>query len=86
LTCNQAPDKENLQTTLTFTAAADLPARKLLRRLSYHRYCIIHILDENQQRIATLTQGEVLQALLQDSIRITLGEIANKKMPKGHSL
>ncbi|MBQ2614619.1 MAG: site-2 protease family protein [Clostridia bacterium] len=86
LTCNQAPDRENLHTTLTFTASADLPARNLLRRLSYHRYCVIHILDENQKQIATLTQGEVLQALLRDSIRITLGEIANKKMPNGHFL
>lgn len=79
LICNQAPDKENLHTVLTFTASADLPARKLLRKLSYHRYCIIHILDENQQQIVTLTQGEILRSLLKDSIRITLGEIADKK-------
>lgn len=68
-------EPETLNRTVILTAYADLPARRLLRKLSYHRYCVIKVVDHNQKVIQTLTEGQVLHALLHDSIRITLGEI-----------
>lgn len=68
-------EPETLNRTVVLTAYADLPARRLLRRLSYHRYCIIKVVDHNQKVVQTLTEGQVLHALLHGSIRITLGEI-----------
>jgi CBS-domain-containing membrane protein len=69
-------DADALNHTVIFTACDTLPARKLLRKLSYHRYCIIQVVDKNQKIISTLTESQVLHAVLHDSIRITLGEIA----------
>lgn len=68
-------DANVLNHTIILTASEALPARKLLRKLSYHRYCIIKVVDKNQRVIKTLTESQVLHALFQDSIRITLGEI-----------
>ena len=67
-----------LNHTVVFTACDTLPARKLLRKLSYHHYCIIQVVDKNQQVINTLTEAQVLHAVLHNSIRITLGEIKAK--------
>ena len=71
----EKPDREQLNNTCVLTAYADLPARKLLRRLSYHKYHIVHVIDRNRRVINTLTEGQILNALLNESIRITLGEI-----------
>ena len=68
-------EREQLNRTSTLTAYADLPARRLLHRLSYHRYYTIQVVDEQQRVIKTLTESQVLNALLHRSIRITLGEI-----------
>lgn len=61
--------------TATLTADYRLPARKLLRQLSYHCYYIIQVVDENQRIIKTLTEGQILHSLLNQGIRLTLGEI-----------
>lgn len=54
---------------------ARTPARKILRRLSYNRYHIIHITDDNMRVTKTLTEGQILDAINTRGIRTTLGEI-----------
>ncbi len=72
---NKKLDKNALNTTMVLTAYPHLSARSLLRKLSYHRYCMIHVVDKNRQLLYTLTEDEILHALLHRSIRITLEEI-----------
>ncbi len=69
------PDAEALTHVTTLTAYESLPARQLLRKLSYHRYLVVKVLDHNRTVIKTLTESQILNALLTQSIRITLGEI-----------
>lgn len=68
-------EREQLNRTSILTAYADLPARRLLRRLSYHRYYTIQVVDDRQKVVNVLTESQILNALLHQSIRITLGEI-----------
>ncbi len=66
---------DDLDRVQTLTAAADLPARKLLRKLSYHNYCVVFVLDEENKPMAFLTETQIISALLHRGIRLTLGEI-----------
>lgn len=56
-------------------ASASTPARKILKLLSYNRYHIIHIIDDDMRVSKTITESELLDALMNKSIRITLSEI-----------
>ncbi len=77
---------DTLNHTIIFAACDTLPARKLLHKLSYHRYCIIQVVDKNQKVISTLTESQILRAILHDSIRITLGEIAAQYEDKKNTI
>lgn len=61
--------------TTVVTAARETPARQILKRLSYSNYYIIHVVDANLRICKTLTEGELLKALTERGIRISLGEI-----------
>ncbi|MBR5153045.1 MAG: M50 family metallopeptidase [Clostridia bacterium] len=69
------PDESALIKTHILTARETLPARHLLRKLSYHRYLIVEVLDSANTVTKTLTESEILDALFHKSIRITLGKI-----------
>lgn len=71
----EKPAQDSFTRTDFLSAYSDVPARRLLRKLSYHKYYCIQVLDENQTIQKTLTESEILDALLNQSIRITLGEI-----------
>ncbi len=71
----EKPEREALNPTSVLTAYQSLPARKLLRKLSYHKYYQIQVLDDNQNIVGTLTESQILDALLNQGIRIKLGEI-----------
>ena len=71
----EKPEREEFNSTSVLTAYQSLPARKLLRKLSYHKYYQVQVLDDKQKIIATLTESQILDALLNQSIRIKLGEI-----------
>ncbi len=68
-------DTDRLNKTLMLTADQNLPARHLLRKLSYHRYLLITVIDEQQHILKTLTETQVLEALFRQGIRTKLGEI-----------
>lgn len=76
---NKKLDRESLNACISLTAYSHLPARKLLRKLSFHRYSLVHVVDKHQRLLYTLTEDEILQALLNHSIRITLDEIYQTK-------
>ncbi len=71
----EKPEEDSFTPTGVLSASKSLPARRLLRKLSYHKYYLIQVLDENQSVCKTLTESQILDALLNRSIRITLGEI-----------
>ncbi len=71
----EKPERDSFTRTDLLTAYQDFPARKILRKLSYHKYYTIQVLDQNQVPIKTLTESQVLDAILTKGIRITLGEI-----------
>lgn len=71
----EKPERDSFSRTSLLSAYEGLPARKLLRKLSYHKYYTIQVLDKNQAVRKTLTESQILDALLNRSIRITLGEI-----------
>lgn len=51
------------------------PARKILPLLSYNRYHIIHITNDEMKVVKTVTEGQLLEAISKRGIRVTLGEI-----------
>lgn len=71
----EKPAQDSFTRTDFLSAYSDFPARRLLRKLSYHKYYCVQVLDKNQVVQKTLTESEILDALLNRSIRITLGEI-----------
>ena len=71
----EKPAQDTFTCTSLLSAYHDFPARKLLRKLSYHKYYTIQVLDKNQTPIKLLTESQILDALLSKGIRITLGEI-----------
>ncbi len=57
------------------TAHKSTPARRILKKLSYNNYHIICVVDDDLSVTKALTEGQVINALTKQSIRITLGEI-----------
>lgn len=71
----EKPARDSFTRTDVLSAYSTFPARRLLPKLSYHKYLCVQVLDTNQKIQKTLTESEILDALLNRSIRITLGEI-----------
>ena len=66
---------EELSKATVLCADSSTPARKILRHLSYSRYHIIHVTDENMNVVKTLTEGQLLNAVSRSGIRTTLKDI-----------
>ena len=60
----------------------DRIATHILKQLSYDRFCVVNVLDENCKIIKTLTEAEILNALIQKGLRTKYGEILSKKINK----
>ncbi len=65
----------DMNRTTVITAHKTTPARKILRRLSYNSYNIIHVVDDKLRVAKTLTEGQLIRALTQQGIRVTLDDI-----------
>lgn len=63
--------------TSFLTAYAHLPARKILRKLSYHQYYTVQVVDRDHHILAYLTESQITEALLHHGIRVTLDDIIN---------
>lgn len=61
--------------SVVLTANRSTPARQILRRLSYDNYHIIHVTDDDMHIVSTLTEGQLLNALTDRGVRVTLGDI-----------
>lgn len=51
------------------------PARQFLRRISSHKYYIIDVVDDNGRITKSVTESQVLSALINRSIRLSFGDI-----------
>lgn len=65
----------DMHRTNVVTAHKTTPARKILRYLSYNRYNIIHVVDDKLRVSKILTEGQLIKALTQQGIRVTLDDI-----------
>lgn len=64
-----------LNNTSVICADKSTPARKILHCLSYNKYHIIHMTDDKLRVVKTFTEGQLLEAITQKGIRITLEEV-----------
>ncbi|MBQ9914742.1 MAG: site-2 protease family protein [Clostridia bacterium] len=71
--------QKGLMKSRSLTALSSVPAQKIIKKLSYDSYFIIHLTDENESHIATLTESEVVETLLQKGWQVTLGDISAGK-------
>ena len=65
----------DMNRTTVITAHKATPARRILRHLSYSSYNIIHVVDDRLHVAKTLTEGQLIRALTQQGIRVTLDDI-----------
>ncbi|MBE7028436.1 MAG: hypothetical protein E7407_05335 [Ruminococcaceae bacterium] len=64
-----------LHSASVITAHKSTPARKILKKLSYHTYYIILVVDDNLNVSKTLTEGQLIRSLTNKGIRISLDEV-----------
>ena len=67
--------QDEFRRCIVIVANASTPARHILKQLAYNRYHIIHVTDDDLQITKTLSEGELLHAILKSGIRVTLAEI-----------
>ncbi len=67
--------KRGLMRSRSICTVDSLPARKVLKMLSYDCYYIIHIVDENQNRLRPVTEAQVVDAVLQKGFAISMAEV-----------
>mgnify|MGYP003299483119 CR=1 FL=1 len=68
-------NREDLNRVRVICGHKSMPARKILRLLSYDKYYIIHITDDDTKVVKTISEGEIITAITERGVRITLGEI-----------
>ena len=66
---------EDLNGTCILTAYASMPARRILHRLSYHKYHIVKVVNNKHEVIKTVTESQILNSLLNKGIRIKMSEV-----------
>ena len=79
LYCKEKLEPDKLNNASLLVANQSLPARVILRKLSYHKFYIVEVLDKNKNVVAHLTESRILESVLNNSVRITLGDIINQE-------
>ena len=67
--------KDEINRVEYIAAYHDLPARKVIRSFTYHKYYMINVLSDEERVINTLSESQVIDALVNRSIRIRVGDI-----------
>lgn len=67
--------RNTAQKSSLLTIHKDTPARYILKLLTYNRYYIIEIIDDEENILATVTESRVLRALINKNIRIKMEEV-----------
>ena len=71
--------QKGLMKSKSLSALSTVPAEKILKKLSYDSYFLIHLTDEKEAFLATLSESEIVDAITRKGWYITLGEIAAGK-------
>lgn len=64
-----------LCSSVRIAALDTVPARSFLRMMSSHKYYIIDVINSDGKIIKSVTESQILSALIDKSIRLTMGEI-----------
>lgn len=75
-------NRRGIMRTQALTAAASQPARSIIRRLCYDAYHIVHVVDKEQHFICTVTEAQIVDAILQKGWQITLGDVSRPHAAK----
>lgn len=75
LNCSKKLSDDELIKSVIITAHKSTPARKILRMLSYNRYYIVCVVDDNMRVCGTLTESKIINSIIENGIKITLGSI-----------
>ncbi|MEG2669651.1 MAG: hypothetical protein RR957_04220, partial [Oscillospiraceae bacterium] len=67
--------KEEPNHVAYLAAHENVYARRVMRKFTYNRYYMIDVLGDKNQVLRTLTETQIMNALLTKSIKITIGEI-----------
>ncbi|HIV86451.1 MAG TPA: M50 family metallopeptidase [Candidatus Monoglobus merdigallinarum] len=68
-------EKNGFSPVVRLAAHSSVKARLFLKRLGFYRYHIIDVVDDDGHILKTITESELIGALINRSIRITVGEI-----------
>ncbi len=59
----------------TVSALFSLPAKDVFKAFSYDCYCIIHVLDEEQRYLRTITEAELVDSIVKKGWKICLRDV-----------
>lgn len=71
----QKIDRGAVRKSTVLTVHKDTPARCILKLLTYNRFYIIQIVDDDENILSTITESRILRALINKNIRISMGEV-----------
>ncbi len=67
--------KKGVMKSCCISATALFPARKILKQISHDRYFLVHIVDENERFLRTVTEAQLVSALINQGFLISLADI-----------
>ncbi len=67
--------QRDIHKAICITVRANIPARKILPRFRSSHYFIVHVVDKDAKILKTLTETQIIDALINDSIRVSVGDI-----------
>ncbi len=67
--------RDRLCPVIRMAAHSEARAGLFLRRLGSYKYHIIDVIDDNGEIIKTVTESQIISALINRSVRLTMGEI-----------
>ena len=67
--------KKGLMRSCSVSALEAVPAREIFKMLSFDSYCIIHILDSDQNHLRAVTEAQLVDSILEKGWHICLAEV-----------
>lgn len=75
----QKLSKQKVVRVRNLAAQTDTPARQVAAHFSYDKFHVVHLFDERQNHVASLTETQVLDGLVQQGSAALLGALAQHR-------